>query len=643
MNELLKVLLSLSISGTLLIFILILCNPLIKNKISKSWQYYIWLIVIARLLLPFTLETNLVGNVFQQIDNVIPQSEMIESPKQNVPDLPTYNESDYQNVNQGHMTNTEGPKAIVPVVQIILDKVISNALLIWLFVAAMLLIRKITIYQSFVKYIKAGRVEVSDIKHWERLGKLVEQEGIKRAVLIYTNPLISSPLLIGFFRPCIMLPTIKLSDSDFDYTILHELTHYKRRDMFYKWLVQITICVHWFNPAVRLMGREISKACELSCDETVIKGLTEKEKHAYGDTLIEAIKTGGHYENALASVTLTESVELLKERLDAIMKFKKKSKWGICISLLLTVVLVCGFTFSGAYAAVNISAEATSVPDIEAGGTINNKTVYFVYTEKGLRSIGTGSNSLDKLYMLANDIVLSTDEWVPIGTATKPFTGSFDGNGFNIKGLTMTNPNTKVAGFFGYAKGATLHNIELRDIDISSAGKNIVEKKADPICAVPTNVTLTDNRVYPKIIGNPNEKLTMDTFILAGKKYYQVENETQLRSIGQRSYSLDKNYIQVADIQMSTAEWEPIGAPENPFTGTYCGNGFEIKGLTMTNPNAKVIGLFGFADGATIYNITMRDYDISTAGRNVKTKSISPILVFGTDSRSYDNNIYPKQ
>lgn len=643
MNELLKVLLSLSISGTLLIFMLVLCKPLIKNKISKSWQYYIWLIVIARLLLPFSLEINLVGNVFQQIDKVIPQSEMIQAPEQNLLGLSTYNKSDYQGINQGSMENGQEPKAVVSVVQSLLDKAIQNALLIWLFVAAMLLIRKITIYQSFVKYIKTGRVEVSDIKHWERLGKLVEQEGIKRPVLIYTNPLISSPLLIGFFRPCIMLPTIELSDSDFEYTILHELTHYKRRDMFYKWLVQITICIHWFNPVVRLIGREISRACELSCDETVIKELTEKEKHAYGDTLIEAIKTGGHYENSLASVTLTESVELLKERLDAIMKFKKKSKWGICISLLLTVVLVCGFTFSGAYAAVNISPEATSIPDIEAGGTINNKTIYFVYTEKGLRSIGTGRNSLDKLYMLANDIVLSTDEWVPIGTVDKPFTGTFDGNGFNIKGLTMTNPNTKVVGFFGYAQGASLHNIELRDIDILSAGKNIAEKKVDPICAVSTNAKLTDNRVYPKIYSNPNEKLIMDTFVLAGKKYYQVENETQLRSIGQGNYSLDKNYIQVADIQMSTAEWEPIGTAENPFTGTYCGNGCEIKGLTMTDPNSKVIGLFGFADGATIYNITMRDYDIATAGRNVKTKSISPILVFGTDSRSYDNNIYPKQ
>lgn len=57
------------------------------------------------------------------------------------------------------------------------------------------------------------------------------------------------------------------------------------------------------------------------------------------------------YKSSLASVTLTEGAEQLKERLNAIMNFKKKTKWGIFISFLLTVMLVCGFTVSGAYIA----------------------------------------------------------------------------------------------------------------------------------------------------------------------------------------------------------------------------------------------------------------------------------------------------
>lgn len=98
------------------------------------------------------------------------------------------------------------------------------------------------------------------------------------------------------------------------------------------------------------MRKEIGRVCELSCDEAVIRELDPQGRLAYGDTLLNAIGLGGNYKDSLASLTLNESKELLKERLDSIMNFKKKTKWRIVISLLLTVVLICGFTFSGAYA-----------------------------------------------------------------------------------------------------------------------------------------------------------------------------------------------------------------------------------------------------------------------------------------------------
>ncbi|MBY2477379.1 M56 family metallopeptidase [Clostridioides difficile] len=358
MIELLKILLSLSLSGTLLILVLLLCKPLIKNKLSKQWQYYIWLIVIARLLFPFTTETNLMGILFQNIDNAVMQVNTAPT-QNNIEMLKTdFTQNDNYTDNQTITSNLKPEKLLFKsVFNIIIQNIWLVCWFIWLMVTTVLLIRKITIYQSFVKYIKAGQIEVSDMKRWEQLGKLVTQTGAKKAVGLYTNSLISSPLLIGFFHPCIMLPSTELSDSDFEYTILHELTHYKRRDMFYKWLVQITICFHWFNPFVYLIGREINCACELSCDESVIRKLDDKGKRAYGDTLLNAIRVGGKYEDYLASMTLNESKELLKERLDAIMKFKKKTRLTTAISIALIFTLSFGSTVVGAYA---ITPESTS-------------------------------------------------------------------------------------------------------------------------------------------------------------------------------------------------------------------------------------------------------------------------------------------
>lgn len=68
MNEILKVVLSLSLSGTLLILLLFLLRPLFRKRLSKRWQYYIWLLVVARLLFPLAPETNLMATLFQGTD-----------------------------------------------------------------------------------------------------------------------------------------------------------------------------------------------------------------------------------------------------------------------------------------------------------------------------------------------------------------------------------------------------------------------------------------------------------------------------------------------------------------------------------------------------------------------------------------------
>jgi len=116
-----------------------------------------------------------------------------------------------------------------------------------------------------------------------------------------------------------------------------------------------------------------------------------------------------------------------------------------------------------------------------------------------------------------------------------------------------------------------------------------------------------------------------------------VENEQQLRSIGTGKYSMAANYMLNADITLSDKEWTPIGDFNNPFKGTFNGNGFKIRNLTITSPSAKLIGLFGYAEGAKIYNVHLTDVDISKAGST--GKSVGAIVAFGIDCEVYDNKV----
>ena len=345
MSEFIKILLSLSVSGALLLLLILGLKPLYKNKFSKRWQYYIWIVVALRFLLPFTPDTTIIGSLFEKLDTAAITNEIPTTP--NVPVPADTGNSKAEPIQTNREITTAAMREPV-------DKYVC-LFFIWSALALVLFVRKVTVYQGFIQYIKAGNKEVSDIKILNLLSDCEEKLNIKTRVELSCNPLIASPMLIGFFRPRIILPAHEWEDKELSYIFVHELIHYRQRDMFYKWLIQIVVCAHWFNPFVYLLEKEVNKSCELSCDEKVISVLDDTARREYGDTLISFLKSNNLYKSSLASVTLTEGAEQLKERLGAIMKFREKSKVIIAITTIFTVAACVCFFVTGAYAAPSVA------------------------------------------------------------------------------------------------------------------------------------------------------------------------------------------------------------------------------------------------------------------------------------------------
>lgn len=398
--------------------------------------------------------------------------------------------------------------------------------------------------------------------------------------------------------------------------------------MFYKWLVQIAICFHWFNPFVYFMGREINRACELSCDEAVIRTFDQGAQRAYGDTLLNAIGAGGKYNDSLASVMLNENAELLKERLDAIMRFKKSTRFTAAISIAFVFTLCFGATAAGAY---------TTPKQLPKDDMVENSDIKNIDLASASFRVTAGSGpkqALDYSEMKQTNFIFSQDQKLQVDV---DFISAFH-TSTNDHSVTLVFADSRQ-----HTVELVLNEGEKGEITFEHDGVYHLSIQNDENISLKYSFILQGSKAVSQK-ADTNEKITMDTLSIGGKIYYRVENEAQLRAIGRGEYSLDKNYIQDADIYMSSDEWIPIGTEAKPFTGSYCGNGYEIIGLTMTDPDAKIIGLFGVADGAEIYNITMRDYDIQTAGRNAPEKSLSPILALGYGfTRSYDNQVYPKE
>lgn len=164
---------------------------------------------------------------------------------------------------------------------------------------------------------------------------------------------IKSPLLFGIIKPYIILPNREFSEYELRMVFLHELTHYRHKDLLIKLLCSAALCVHWFNPAVYFIRRSVNRACELCCDEAVVAVLNDEDKKPYGRLIISVIESTTCsrlvYTTAMASPRQSIQYRLLK-----IIEFKKPSA---AVKLISTVtflaMLVCSVTAFGFEAAVN--------------------------------------------------------------------------------------------------------------------------------------------------------------------------------------------------------------------------------------------------------------------------------------------------
>ena len=441
MSEFLKTLLSLSVAGTLLLLLILGLKPLYKNRFSRRWQYYIWIIAALRFLLPFTPDTAPVGWLFEQIPTAAVAGEdragsdestwhtghgetdqngtaapapdgststapappgpasagpaatgpVFSEPTSADPALAGAEFSEPASAGStpadpvlseptsadpalaGSVSADQVPIEPVPAA-LHLPNLYVCLFFIWLAAALVLFTRRVTMYQGFLRHLKIGNAEVSDPDVRKLLADCRERLGIKTRVRLLRNAWISSPIMTGFFRPSIILPAEELEERELFFVFEHELHHYKQGDMFYKWLIQTVICVHWFNPFAYLLEREVNRACELSCDEAVIAGLDDYARHEYGDTLLLFSAERNRFKNTLASVTMSEGAKHLKERLGAIMNFKKKTKMIVAVSLMAALMLAVGGLAIGAYAVKPEIDQPTDLANGEAASDTKDPT-----------------------------------------------------------------------------------------------------------------------------------------------------------------------------------------------------------------------------------------------------------------------------
>ncbi len=348
MNETLKVVLSLTISGSLVALLLLAFKPLYKSRFRKSWQYYIYLVALLRMLLPYTPEANLIGWLTAPDANPSIQAEPVRPTlhKEEADEPRDATMGVAPKVEEGSVAEEESTGNVVKDVW---ADVSPYVWVVWLSVAFLLLMYKIIRYFRFSSFLLAERRELAEPEMLEWYRDVYRDMGVRQPVPVYTNWCVRTPMLVGIIRPYIVLPKAGYVKKHCRMMMRHELVHFTRHDILYKWLVQLVVCLHWFNPLVYWMRKEIFKNCELACDETVLTSLGAKEKHRYGDALLASLQKGEPCGNVAFSLSMSEDGKNIKERLESIVRYSRSPLGVRVLSYAFAVALAVGAAFLGAY------------------------------------------------------------------------------------------------------------------------------------------------------------------------------------------------------------------------------------------------------------------------------------------------------
>ncbi len=165
---------------------------------------------------------------------------------------------------------------------------------------------------------------------------------IKMNINLVVNDDIRTPALCRLINPTILFPNamLDLEDDEIKYILLHELSHYKRKDILVNYLLVLFQCVHWFNPFIWFFFKKIREDMELATDEMVVSKLNEDEYKNYARTIITIIERVSIVPKNIGVLGMADDKKILKKRIEMIknsslFKNKKKSISIIGISCVL--------------------------------------------------------------------------------------------------------------------------------------------------------------------------------------------------------------------------------------------------------------------------------------------------------------------
>lgn len=271
MYDAFKTVLILSQFGFGITTLLLLLKPVTAKRLPANWQYCVWIVVLISMVMPtYKLIPQKEAQKLATVSQNQPLRTATQPQEEINPDTAvTYGTPiEYREIN------------LSPKIQIRLCDIIAYT---W---GSGILIFLLVITVSYLRFLRRKNKNAINISDNKLLEEVKEELKIKRHIRLKASSDTESPILVGVLFPKVYIPCRKIPDDNMRMVLLHELTHYKRKDLLVKWFAILVNAVHWFNPLCYLAVSNLSEACEVSCDMSVTKNMSEDEQKLYMQTIL---------------------------------------------------------------------------------------------------------------------------------------------------------------------------------------------------------------------------------------------------------------------------------------------------------------------------------------------------------------------
>ncbi len=306
---------SISLGVSVLFCVMLLFSKKLTDRYGACWKTFLWGLLALRLLLPFSADLYRLP-VIEPSTQIITAS--MNSPEDAETQAQTGEAQDFYQDGNGDFKLSAGRPDVMKIISVL-----------WLTVGIVLLLTKIGFYLHFLYRVNREKQPADEIYRADS----------KAPVFICRY--IDTPMTTGVFRNQILLPAYEMEENQIHMILLHENCHIKRRDLWWKAVLMLVGCIHWFNPLILLFVRHFQKDMELACDEAVLRNMPIEYRKDYSETILEILKRVRR-KNTVLTTSFTGGKNHLRERFRRIFDCSGKKKGTLLLSANFLLVFILG-------------------------------------------------------------------------------------------------------------------------------------------------------------------------------------------------------------------------------------------------------------------------------------------------------------